>query len=178
MSKPFVVATLAALLLTAGHAAADQAVYAPYRACMADCLAEESSCIDHIPPGAADPEGLKAECVSTKTACVAECQFLPIPPQDGTGQPPQGAGQAGQGGVQGEEPVQQQEPAASQEAVPAAEPVAPLEPPQQEEPALEPGQGEQPPADGGAQQGGAPQEGAAQQQEPETLNGIKIYQFQ
>ena len=178
MIRIVLVAALAAVLLPAGHATAAEAVYAPYLACMANCQADESTCVDHIEPGSADEESLRAGCAGTKAACVQECQFLPIPPEAG-GQPAEG-GQQNQPG-QGEEAVQQQEPAQQEEQVQQQEqvqgdPGMPQEPPQNQEP----GQGEQPVQQDGAQQGDPGQQGGAApaQQESETLNGIKIYKFE
>lgn len=169
MRKTVIAAALAALLLPAGPAAADEAIYAPYKACMANCQAEEGSCIDHIAPGSADAAAVQAECVNTKAACVAECQFLPMPGSQPAEGAQQGEGGEGQGSAaQKEEPVQHQE-APAQDPVPQDEPAPPQDA----------GQVEQPVHGDGAPQGGAPQEGGAPgQPEPETLNGIKIYKFE
>lgn len=169
MRRTFFIAALAAVLLPAGHAAADESVYAPYHACMAQCQTDESMCIDHIAPDARDAEALKADCIGAKAACIQECQFLPLPPEGGAAQPTEG-GQQGQEAqeeepVQREEPVQYQEPVQNQEETPRDDQVPHEEPPREDQPAQS----------DATQQGGAPQGG----EEAETLNGnIKIYKFE
>lgn len=82
MRKGFYIAAFAAVLVQPGAAAAGGNVYAPYEACISNCRTEDSNCRVRVVPNDFEREGI-AECNGRKAACIQQCQYLSMPPDDG-----------------------------------------------------------------------------------------------
>ena len=83
-----IVCCCAALVAASQLALAGEDVYKPYHECMTRCSNDLYSCRDNISSRADDQAGREQACAEANADCTQECQFLPIPGEDGSAPTP------------------------------------------------------------------------------------------